>query len=80
MTTPTLERHGATTTQVLLYNRRRAVVAHAVIDDDPALVAKVDTHRWFNAGRYATTWISRPRTRTAGRVHQPPDRDTHRVG
>ena len=35
--------------------RKRTVVGHAVIDDDPAWVAKVNTHRWFHVGGYAYT-------------------------
>ena len=69
MTTPTLEPHGATTTQVPLYNRRRVVVGHAVIDDDHALVAKVNTHRWFNIGGYAATRMPAP-TRATQYLHQ----------
>ncbi len=48
------------TTQIPIYNRKRAVVAHATVDNDPALLTELNRHRWSDVKGYAKAGVRRP--------------------
>jgi hypothetical protein len=48
------------TTHIPVRNRERVVVSYATVDNDPALLAKLHSHRWSDVKGHAKTSVRRP--------------------
>ena len=59
------------TARIPVWNRRRAVVAYATVDNDPALLAQLNRHRWSDVKGHVKTGVRRADNRvTTVLLHQ----------